>query len=208
MAIINNSIIKSIRESANSYACMSQFSEITGFMNNPNNEPYLMATYEMYGIPPINRPSYKNSGLFGRWNDFCDWDRGIYKFYHAAKLIKAYSVIDITQDNCNNFKELDVSLEQEKLNADKVRLFDPNTADVMLQAINDLQTKYNVAYANLDCETYLEELAKEKIKSEITEQEAKTEEIINKITPTKIFIGAIVASIIGVGLLLLLKKKD
>ena len=59
----------------------------------------------MYGIPSANRLSEKVGGLFGHWNDYCDWDRGVYQFYIAAKLFKAYSKIDLKQKNCSEIKD-------------------------------------------------------------------------------------------------------
>ena len=207
MATIDTNVINQFKASAGTYGCMSQFSEITGFANNKNNEQAIMSAFEMYGLPPQNRPSEKNSGLFGRWNDYCDWDRGIYKFYIAAKLFKAYSAIDLSPNNCGKIKQVISFLEQEKLNADKAGVFDPATRDTTLGVINDMQTRYMVGYSNLDCDNLIAEEEQSNIEEQITEQEKKTEAALNKITPTKIFIVGIGGVIVILGIVMLLRRK-
>jgi len=207
MATIDKGVIEQVRASANTYGCMSQYSEIIGFMNNPSNEQSIMSAFDMYGTPPANRPSEKRDRLFGRWTDYCDWDRGIYKFYIAAKLFKAYSAIDITPNNCQKIKQVISFLEQEKLNADKAGIYDPATRDTTLGVVNDIQTRYMVGYSNLDCENLIADQEQSEIEQQLTEQEKKTEAALNKITPTKIFIVGIGGVIIILGIVVLLRRK-
>jgi hypothetical protein len=165
-----------------------------------------MAAYEMYGIPPANRLSEKVGGIFGHWNDYCDWDRGIYKFYIAAKYFKTYAPLTIEKKNCAKLKSTLDFLEQEKLNADKAGIYDPATRDTSLSVLNDIQSKYMVGYSNLLCDEYLAKIDVDRAKSDISEEEQKTQDALKKVTLTKVFIYGISLMILTLGVIKLAKK--
>lgn len=199
-----NNIVQKIRDVANTYWCMTQYSEITSFMNNTNNAQAIISAYGMYGMPPANRESTRST--WGKWTDYCDWDKGIYKLYIAAKYFKAYSAITLNQENCGKIAKVLDFLEQEKLNADKIGILDPATQGVSLAVLNDIQTKYMTGYSNLNCDAYLADLQKDIIKEDVAEFEQANTDALKEVTLTKVFIYGISVLILSLGVIKLVKK--
>jgi hypothetical protein len=152
------------------YSCMSQFSEMKGFYSNSVNLNATQNVFNIYGaLPPRNREA--SHTFFGGWTDYCDWDKGIYKFYIMCKILSIYPAPEETQANCNVFKSYADNLEASKTAADKAYVIDQDKSklEITQSAISDIQSYYRGKYGKLNCDTYLSELEKQKV---VASQEA------------------------------------
>jgi hypothetical protein len=145
------------------YSCMSQFSEMKGFYSNSVNLNATQTVFNIYGgLPPKNREAKHT--FFGGWTDYCDWDKGLYKFYIMCKLLSAYPAPEETQANCNVFKSYADNLEASKTAADKAYVIDQDKSklETTQSAISDIQAYFRGKYSSMNCDTYLSDLEKQK----------------------------------------------
>lgn len=168
----------------NSFGCMSQYSEMVGFFTNPANTIAIQKTYDLLGLPPANRPSYHTGGpfFFGKWHDFCDWDKGMYKFYLCAQIFKNFPAPNETQANCTVIGAYVSSLEDYKVDASTEFAVDGDKIKHLttLDAVTDIQNYYKGKYSTLNCDSYLlEENQKKVAQSQKQAQEDSAKLILN-----------------------------
>lgn len=148
--------LKQLEDIAATYSCMSQFNEMLSFFRNTDNAIATQMAVENYGLPPKN--SENTHSFWGGWTDPCEWDRGMYKVFIAARTYKQLNLPDLTnKKNCSKIESYKVTFEEEKKNAYDLMVVsgDKVGAEYALVALNDLSRKINSAYSNLDCEQYL-----------------------------------------------------
>jgi hypothetical protein len=158
-----NGIMNQMLDIVGSYSCMAEFSEMQGFFSNQSNLNAVNTAQQILGIPPKNREAHHT--FFGGWTDYCDWDKGILKFYSAARLLSDYPPPAETQQNCGIFKNYANSIEASKTVADKGYTInvDAGRLQVIQSAIADVQSYYRGKYASMNCDTYLSDLEKQKV---------------------------------------------
>jgi hypothetical protein len=143
-------------EVVETYFCMSQVDEMRNFYKDTSHTQAIADAFAAYGMPPKNRQSTRSG--WGKWTDYCDWEKGLYKFYLAAKLYLKFPALGYTDTkNCQKLKEVADALEVEKLNANKQRVSDgdANKESYTLMVINDLQSNVNAAFSNMNCSLVL-----------------------------------------------------
>lgn len=161
------------------------------FFGNLDNWRGILDAKDKLGLPPKNRPSYKNGGLFGRWNDFCDTEAPV-KFYNLAKkqvAIRAvediYPVLSETdKDNCYKLKSALVLIDKDRANS---------IDDVdMKEALEAKISEYNGLYSKLTCDKYIidkekeaaDNATKEKEKNAQQSQQQAFDRVVNPTVPT------------------------
>jgi hypothetical protein len=144
--------------------------EWLNYFNSPANIQSLKEAQAKYGIPPPNRASYKNSGLFGRWNDFCDWG-DVYRFYYYAKISQDFPALNPeNKQNCYLIKGYINGLEQERVSSGKRYAASNDNerytreTEVLGEKIND----FNSLFATMSCKEYMDE--QDRLKSLSQEQ--------------------------------------
>lgn len=156
----------SVTNIVNSFGCMTDYNAMKIFFATPSNIVGIKSAIDKYGLPPANRDSYHTgAGFLGRWHDYCDWDKGMAKFYYYAKLSMQYPVLAQAQTNCDAINGYLIALEQEKKSADEDNISTPHE-DVhtpKIQAISDKISEYNSIYASISCDQYLSDVAQKKI---------------------------------------------
>jgi hypothetical protein len=155
---------------ASGFWCMTQFSEIQNFYGDNANNAACDEAVRLYGIPPANRPSERK---WGGWNDFCDWDRGYYKVYLAAKFYSQHPPLDLSATkNCAEIKETIANLDRfDRENALQIKAAgaDPAKGDYLLEIINDYQSKLSAAYAKMSCDKVLLDEQKKELVEDVNQ---------------------------------------
>jgi hypothetical protein len=136
------------------FTCMSQYDEMKRFFTNTANSQAMLDAIEIYGLPPQNTPSYHTPF---KWHDFCDWDKGMYKFFLAASFFNKYPNISVSAANCKKVLALRTQLDSELIETNKVLLDDFAINDITdyksnVQTILNDRKKY---YSDMNCATVI-----------------------------------------------------
>lgn len=133
--------------------------EWISYFNNPANIAGLKEARARYGIPPKNRPSWRSSGLFGKWHDYCDWG-DVYRFWYYAKIAQDFPSLNADfKGNCYVINGYIKGLEAERVNAEKAFAATGDAErhnrqlEVLAEKINDM----NSLYASMSCDNYIAE---------------------------------------------------
>jgi hypothetical protein len=118
-----------------SYGCMSNYKEMKAFFSNPTNARGIQDAINKYGIPPQNRLSYRDGGLFGKWHDPCDF-QNIEKFYQYAKLSVQFPSLTNPQTDCSKVASAISALNAQLSNIDTK----------LLNAVNKIDSKNNLQF--------------------------------------------------------------
>ena len=137
-----------------SYGCMSNYQEMKSFFTNPSNSRGVQDAINKYGIPPENRKSYRDGGLFGRWHDPCDW-QNILKFYQYAKLSVQFPNLTNPQTDCSKVASALMALNSQLASADSFSN-DANTKVAYKEALNDKLADYQTFNVSNSCETLVQ----------------------------------------------------
>lgn len=151
----NNDVRLEALKSAATFDCMRQYNDMLRFFNDATHSQACYDAYVLYGLPPANDTPLNIAGLLFKT---CSWQKGMYRYYLAAKLLYRYPSFDLTdKNNCKRIKDTIDALEGEKLNADNqfVSDNDTNYHTYQLSVINDLQNNLTAAYANMSCSTVI-----------------------------------------------------
>ena len=135
---------------------LEQSNKMVNFFNDSDNTAAIAEAFDKFGTyPPKNRASYKNSGLFGRWNDFCDFDP-IYEFYCYAKISSEFPKPANNNSSCYKIKSALVGLETVKANA--------ILSDAAYQKAIEIKiSELNSIYSRLSCDQYIINQEKRKL---------------------------------------------
>lgn len=206
------SLRQKLAEVCNSLGCVIEAkNEWLPYFNNPANIQSLREAQAKYGIPPLNRASYKNSSLFGRWNDFCDWG-DVYRFYFYAKIAQDFPALNPDNDaNCYLIKGYINGLEQARVSSGK-RYAASNDNDryireteVLGEKIND----FNSLFSTMNCKEYMDaqdrkkSLAQEQIRLKLDQKRqaetfANTSTASGGVTKLALYVFGGVAALIGI----------
>ena len=158
--------------------CYGGVSAIQDYYKNPSNYPFLLQAYNKWGgFPTKNRPSYKNKGLFGKWNDFCDF-ADFYGFIFYAKLSKDFPTFQSNDTTaCYKIEGLLESLQAEKTNSNKRYAAGGGQGEYQAEiaAIDKKLTEYNTLYSTLACDVFKQKeiddrAADERAKAELSQK--------------------------------------
>lgn len=139
--------------------CTDSQNEWVSFFNNPANAQAIKEAKGKYGLPVKNRPSYKPSGLFTKWVDYCDWG-DIFRFYYYAKLSQDFPALNPNNpQNCYSIKALLAGLEQERVNVGKqyAASNDNERYKRQLEVIGEKVNDYNALFGTMACTQYMAE---------------------------------------------------
>jgi hypothetical protein len=145
---------------ANDFSCTNGAQrEWVAYFTNPNNIQGIKEALSKYGLPPKNRPSYKPSGLFRKWRDFCDWG-DTYRFYYYAKIAQDYPALNPEKrENCYIIQGYIDGLEAERVNSSKLYAInnDAERYKREMEVIGEKLNDYNSLYSSMMCEQYFDE---------------------------------------------------
>jgi len=170
----DTSLIQSLSDVVSTYQCMSQYNDMKSFFSDASNIVGIKSAYAKYGLPPKNRPSVRHAFS---WQDFCDWDKGILKFYYAAKYRNQYQIPVSDAINCEKISTMQIALNSEIANSDKLYVNDGDGGAHLsrTQALNDMLSDLNAMYANLSCDAAIKQQQQDAIAAQTAQEQAASQ---------------------------------